>query len=444
MTLLEVRKLRLDRMISLARAYRGWTAGELKGALGREGSRAVPASGNPKLDLLARIAHALEWEVGEVAQSVWDEVHDQHDAYGDHASARSPAEFSALDQLAQEQHRGGLFHDMEVTARDMRRVASSSRERAIAANRLAGACDGLGRYPRVLECVRDGLSEQNIGEDLRFMLTVNLANAYYSLWNLQESLSLCGRMIEDAEARASNLSGASHRSELTRVRRVGRAFCYAIRGHSERRLLTHCEGAHELTERARRAMNDLRHAERLYDELAEDFGDLQYAGLANTARGGVLEARVAAGVLSADDAIAEIIDNLEQAVDVEVSASPHTLESWGWWSVFGANIALRSGSEAARGCAERSEHEQAIAICTNKASEIAEQLNSWPMRERAFTLDWLRRERSSHDKAAACSDWTLDGDDVRVLVGTMGRFPLFRATGWQILEHAALVPCVAC
>jgi hypothetical protein len=34
MTLLEVRKLRLDRMISLARVYRNWTSGQMKGALG--------------------------------------------------------------------------------------------------------------------------------------------------------------------------------------------------------------------------------------------------------------------------------------------------------------------------------------------------------------------------------------------------------------------------
>lgn len=437
MTLLEVRKLRLDRMISLARVYRNWTSGQMKGALGRDATRATPASGNPKLDLLARLAHALEWEVGEVAESVWDEV-----------PAINPtnvpvAEFGALDSLAQEQHRSGLFTELEITAREMRRHAANARERAVAANRLAGAYDGLGRYPRVLACVREGLAEQRIGEDLRMMLTVNLANAYYTLWNLQESQSLSSRLIDDANARASSASMSSGTNAASRVRRVGRAFCYAIRGHSERRLLTQCEGVHDMHRRAECAIADLSTAERLYDELAEDFGDLHYVGLANTARGGLLEARVAAGELSADDAVTEIIAQLEQAVDVEVSSSPHTLESWGWWSVFGANIALRAGTESARPLAEHSDHEQAIAICTNKAADIAEQLNSWPMRERAFTLDWFRRQSIAHAPMRQCRDWTLDGDDLRVLVGTMGRFPLFRPTGWQILEHAALVGSVA-
>ena len=275
------------------------------------------------------------------------------------------------------------------------------------------------------------------------MLTVNLANAYYTLWNLQESQSLSSRLIEDANARASSASMSSGTNAASRVRRVGRAFCYAIRGHSERRLLTQCEGVHDMHRRAECAIADLSTAQRLYDELAEDFGDLHYVGLANTARGGLLEARVAAGELSADDAVTEIIAQLEQAVDVEVSSSPHTLESWGWWSVFGANIALRAGTESARPLAEHSDHEQAIAICTNKAADIAEQLNSWPMRERAFTLDWFRRQSTAQAPMRQCRDWTLDGDDLRVLVGTMGRFPLFRPTGWQILEHAALVGSVA-
>ena len=65
----ELRRNRIDRMIALAQAYRGWTSGELCEALGREPRRAAPGSGNPKLDLIARLADALDWEVGEVAEA---------------------------------------------------------------------------------------------------------------------------------------------------------------------------------------------------------------------------------------------------------------------------------------------------------------------------------------------------------------------------------------
>jgi hypothetical protein len=114
------------------------------------------------------------------------------------------------------------------------------------------------------------------------------------------------------------------------------------------------------------------------------------------------------------------------------------LESCGWWSVFGANIALRAGERTVIHVSERSELELALAICTNKAAEIAEHLDLWPLRERAFTLEWFRRQQSAGELPVECNAWVLDADDVRVLVGTMGRFPLFRATGWEILDQAML------
>ena len=37
------------------------------------------------------------------------------------------------------------------------------------------------------------------------------------------------------------------------------------------------------------------------------------------------------------------------------------------------------------------------------------------------------------------ADWTIDSDDVRVITGTMGRFPGFRPTGWKVLRSAQIV-----
>jgi hypothetical protein len=33
----------------------------------------------------------------------------------------------------------------------------------------------------------------------------------------------------------------------------------------------------------------------------------------------------------------------------------------------------------------------------------------------------------------------IDSDDIRVIAGTMGRFPTFRKTGWRILHTAQIV-----
>ena len=78
----ETRRKRLERMARLARAYRGWSAGELGIALGRENTRIAPPSGVPKLDLVARLAEALDWDIGEVAARLWG-------ARGDDAVRRS-------------------------------------------------------------------------------------------------------------------------------------------------------------------------------------------------------------------------------------------------------------------------------------------------------------------------------------------------------------------
>ena len=103
------------------------------------------------------------------------------------------------------------------------------------------------------------------------------------------------------------------------------------------------------------------------------------------------------------------------------------LESWGWWAIFGCNIALR-------GLQEPQLHHN-MAVFTNKAIEIADRLGNWSMRERAFTMEHFRRRRVA-DSTGFQPDWVLDEDDIRVITGTMGRFPGFRETGWHILEKA--------
>lgn len=417
----ETRRKRLERMARLARAYRGWSAGELGIALGRENTRIAPPSGVPKLDLVARLAEALDWDIGEVAARLWG-------ARGDDAGGteRRGASFAELDERAQVEHRAGAYDEMERTACAMRARARSARERAIAANRLAGACDGLGQYQRVLEAVRGGLSERGIGADVRTMLTINLANASYTLWNLHETRAI-------AEGVLDRFAGEPPRS---RLERVAQAFARALRGHARRRALETCDGEREFAACAAAAAGDLAEAARLFGELHDEFGDGQYAGLAHTARGGLLEARVAAGEREPFDALDEILSELDGFVDLDGVPSPHAIESAGWWSVFGANIAARAGEHGAAGMRERAGLEQALAVCSGKTAEVGEHLGNWSMRERAFSMEWRRRSDARGEGAGI--EWTLDTEDLRALIGTMGRLPFFRPRGWAILDAAVL------
>jgi hypothetical protein len=77
-------------------------------------------------------------------------------------------------------------------------------------------------------------------------------------------------------------------------------------------------------------------------------------------------------------------------------------------------------------------------VFTNKAVEIAERLGNWSLREQAFSMELVRRDR--HGQATGFGeDWVLDEDEVRTIAGTMGRFPSFRETGWRILSQAKIV-----
>ena len=446
-----VRRARIERMARLARAYRGWSSTELNAALGRENTRIAPPSGIPKLDLIARLAHALDWELGDVAERLWG----AGGAAPDDVALRA-LPFAELDVRAQADHRAGRYLSMEQVGRAMRAIARTPRERAIAANRLAGAYDGVGRYERVLDSVRAGLAEQEIGADIRLMLTINLANVSYTLWNLHETRAIAESVLERWTADEPR----------GRLERVGQAFARLLRGQARRRSLEWCESQAEREETARGALIDLTRAEEHYARLHADFDDPQYHALAHTARGAAIEARVSAGELGAEEALERVLGELDAFVDLEGVAnhagladaaadaatppSPHLIESAGWWAVFGANIAARAGD---RRCSEVREHasrrrglrevarsiprdlDQTIAICTNKAAEVSELLDHWPMRERAFTLEW-RRQSASRDGVS--EGWTLDADDVRALVGTMGRLPFFRPTGWAILDRAVL------
>jgi hypothetical protein len=165
--------------------------------------------------------------------------------------------------------------------------------------------------------------------------------------------------------------------------------------------------------------------------LAEDLGDPSLAGIANTCRGGIIEAEVALGRRSPVDALESLTGGLVVLDESSSEAVGDRLESWGWWCIFGCNIALRYLND------ER-QLQQYMAIFTNKADEIAERIDNWSIRERVFTMEHSRWER-----AVGCTGFDIprvvDEDDVRIIAGAMARFPTFRETGWTILRSARVV-----
>jgi len=403
------RRDRLSRFVDLARVYRGWSRQELASNLGRDLSKVVPDSGNPKLDLVVALAEALDWSIGDVAQCVWDEPM-QLPPCG--------LDFAALDAQAMEAHRAGDWRRLVAGGAMLLRAASTPAERARALNRISGGHDGLGRHGKSLECIREALSLAPLTPGLELMLRVNLCGAHYSLWHVAEARAAARELVDQFEARAPE----------GRLERVAQAFALMYRGQCARRAIAAMPDTAKRN--ATEARADLERAGTLFSKLAREFGDDSYGGVANTCRGALMEVDCALGTLDPVDAVATITEALGGVEDPQLAPPGDWLESYGWWCIFGCNIAVRYLQDP--------QFHRAMAIFTNKAVEIADRLDNWSLRERAFSLEQARRDRLQKSTGFD-AEWVLDEDEVRTITGTMGRFPSFRETGWKILTEARIV-----
>lgn len=412
------RRRRMAQLLDLAQTYRGWTRKELARALGRDPTKLIPGSGIPKLDLVVDLAGVLDWPVGVVVGCMWN---------GDPAGARESghdlpnADFEALDAASSQAYRQGKYALMIDLAKQAYDIAETPQQRVRACNRQAGGWDGLGRYAKLRDAVQLGLQEREISPDFRRMLQVNLANAYYTLWSLTE-----------AEAISMGLVNWFKDNSAESVRdRIVHAFAHYVAGHTFRRRIA--QEPENGTVFGFRAKEHLEISADLHCRLAKELELDSYGGIANTCKGGIVEAQVELDQLDADKALETLVDGLDAVIDMDSEDGPvgDWLESYGWWCIFGCNIALRHLTDERR-------LQHYMAIFTNKADEIANRSDNWSMRERAFTMQYTRWQRAVDATGFEIPN-VIDKEDVQLIAGTMGRFPTFRDTGWRILKTAKVV-----
>lgn len=414
----EQRRQRLAQLLSLAQTYKGCTRKELAKALGRDPTKLIPGSGVPKLDFVVDLANVLDWPVGVVVGCLWN---------GDPSSTNgelsddlgADADYEALDAAASEAYQEGEFQRMVDMGKRAYQAARTPEHRARACNRQAGGWDGMGRYSQFLEAVQLGLRERGISAEFRRMLQSNLANAYYTLWSLTEAGAISQGLVTWFK---------DHPAESLRDRIV-HAFSHYVAGHTLRRLLS--QDAENITVNAFRAKEHLELSADLHRKLCEELDNDTYSGIANTCDGGVIEAEVDLGQREPIEALETLVDGLDAVIDTSEGPVGAWLESYGWWCIFGCNIALRH-------LADEKRLQHYMAIFTNKADEIAGRLDNWSMRERAFTMQYTRWKRAVDATGFEIPN-VIDKEDVQLIAGTMGRFPTFRDTGWQILETARVV-----
>ncbi|MDG2054330.1 MAG: hypothetical protein P8J86_06450 [Phycisphaerales bacterium] len=414
----ETRKHRLERLLDLAQAYKGWTRKELAKALGRDPANLVPASGNPKLDYVVDLAEVLDWPIGDVAEVLFTHAEITTRSQSKGGQKDEFENFKDYHHALFEAQKLGEYSAILTLAVEAKQVAEEPDQRALAAHYEALGWDGLGRYHRSLEASQDGLNEPISDIDLRFALETALANAHYSLWHLAEARATSGEIITWYRQNPASTSTGKY----------AEAQAVYTRGHALRRIagVSPCMTKLGIS----RSRADLERALRLWKELAVEYDD-SCDGIGNICHAGIIELDVMDEKRIAEDALAEICRGLESVIEPNKMPIGNWLESYGWWCVFGCNIALRH-------LTKQRDVQHYMALFTNKADEIANRLGNWSLRERVFTMQFLGHQHFV-GWAGRELPMTIDSDDIRLIAGTMGRFPTFRRTGWKILNTAHVI-----
>jgi len=411
----EERKQRLENLLHLARVMRGWSRARLARALERDPTKILPASGNPKTDYIVKLADVLEWPVGDVIEAIW-----RGGFAGDagRSGLDTDATFKGIAQTVTEAVREADYHRVVQLSQEMYALAKGGDERAHACIREAAGWDGLGRYPKVLECAKRGLHQGALSLRLRLALQATMAHAEYTLWDLTPALGtsevLANWYADNPPERPADL------------KRVG--FVYYVSGNTRRRLMA--VAPENRANHSRCAQADLRRAIEIYRSLEDSGSEGVPEGIVRTCEGALLEVGVETGELRASTAINRIVESIEDPLDLDEAGCPDLYESHGWWCIFGSQIALRH--------LHGRELQQVLRILNERALEIADRLDNWAMRERVFTMQYVLHQTIS-DASGFDIEYTINDGDRSLITATMGRFPSFRPVGWQILETARVV-----
>jgi len=284
--------------------------------------------------------------------------------------------------------------------------------------REARRCRDEGRYREVVDIATRRLGQPDISRAHRRALHAVLADAYYALWSLVEALAISRDLLDSYRASPpqTNQDKRTH------------AIALYLSGQTQRRMMFFEPRRTRALGKA--ARSDLAEALVLCRRLSLDRDDAELEGKADICVGAMIEADVAIGTRRPLDGLAELMAGLERVRD-PTTLGDERLESYGWWCIYGCNIALRHLDD------ER-ELQQHMAVFTNKADEISNLLDDWPMRERVFTMQHTRWERATGSTGFEIPV-VIDSDDVRIITGAMGRFPFFKDTGWRILRTAQII-----
>ncbi|HMN94984.1 MAG TPA: hypothetical protein PKC43_00395 [Phycisphaerales bacterium] len=422
---------RYHELLAMAKIYNDWTQGQLADALGRDEHNLWPKGGVLRMDIVVRLARALDWPLFAVLEDLTFHEPESDEA----APERTREDIATHNEQSFQAYLEGRYADALRHARAMRRRAEGPIDRAKALLRESLAWEALGRYNAASESLQQALLEPIADRRVTMRLRCNLAWCHHALGLAYEGEGVAAGIIEELahdpsdDAEAPGWIAYAHfvRGLCLRLRaetladpsldmRPGAAdeatcVARARRGSARRRALPLARRAIEDLDAARRGLR----AVALLNELP------YYDGLARIADGAILALETLLGEVAPEACIERVLDELESWVELP-SGGGIDAEAIGWWCIFACHVVLREIDDVPT-------RERQLAILSNKATEVAEATANWSLRERVFTVEFLRR-------AGGAERAELDVDDVRVLSGVMGRFPSFRRLGWVLVRRA--------
>ncbi len=410
-------RMRLQELLELLRAYRGWSKEELGRGVGRDSSHIVPWKNYPGLDLLARVAEGLDWSIGELIEILIAPEED------DELERPEEQGLTALeiDALLRRSFSEGDDQEAIRLSKVMYRHASTSHERAVSFVRQHAVWDRLGRYQASIDVIQRAIDEYPADLELQRVIESNLANSYYMLWHLTEAEALAGMLVRRYEQDGEDSVNHCRTHAFAR---------FVLGNVKRRRLSVMAPDDPSMQQVASESKSLLLDAARRYRALPvhSDASGSNHRTVANIAIGGFAEAAVTCGAIDPGRALTRLRRGVEAAV-IDKSASQSRLESYGWWCVCACNIAVRH--------LEGAEQLRQLAVFTGHAAKIAADSGNWSLNERAFSLDWTRRD-ILREMTGIEEEWVLDPERLRKLAGVLGRFPTFYERGLHIYRNATV------
>ena len=410
-----LRRRRLSGVVELARIYANFGVKELADVVGRDKTRVIPPTGNPKLDMVDALAGVLEWTVKDVVNALRGGPPNKHAQHPQHATIQTRLlgrrrRFEDLRRISSRLEKSDRTSLCGTVSGMMYRHAHDGHERSIALQMIGRVQMQMGDPSGSLISFRNGLGQSGLDFTARLELKIDLCRAHMGLHHHIEARTI-----------ATDVLGMI--ADDTRRDRVGldeaEASARYIRGNAVRESIERGVSIKELAV----AREDLLRFLQLEKKSSNSSLDERTVAI-----GAILELDTELGTVTPTDAIHTIEATLRIAsADLEEGLLKDvTRRAWSWWCLIGARIAGRDHGPGPRWEKTHDLARKAIMFSSRPEESL--------LRASAYLL-WFRAWEGSRHTGARAIAWHMEPMELELFVKTMGAQNSFMEPGWRILRE---------